>query len=79
MIKTILLFVALVIIVYLWRNKIIVRFDTFLRKGFRKIDDSYGVYCWVGKQGDGKTYSVVDWLSEKTKFSHKKIITKASP
>lgn len=75
MIKVLILCALVFVIIYLWTNKIVFRFDTIFRKGFKKIDDSYGVYCWVGKQGDGKTYSVVDWLSEKLKQTNKKIIT----
>lgn len=75
MLKWVIIAVIVFVVAYLWNNKIIFRIDTLFRKGFKKINDSYGVYCWVGKQGDGKTYSVIDWLSEKTKFSHKKIIT----
>lgn len=60
-----LLFVfALFIIAYFWTNKIVFRFDTLFRKGFKRIKDTYGVYCWIGKQGDGKTISVIDWVLE---------------
>lgn len=51
------------LILYIIRNKIILRIDTFFRKGFSKHDDKYGVYCFTGKQGDGKTYSMIDMLS----------------
>lgn len=64
------LFIA---IVFMVKNKIVLRVDTFFRKGFKKYDDNYGIYCFCGKQGDGKTYSVVDFLSEIAK--NKKIIT----
>lgn len=66
---------GLLLIAWLWRNKIVFRFDTLFRKGFKRIQDMYGVYCWIGKQGDGKTLSVLDWLIEKTKRTDRKIIT----
>lgn len=59
-----LILVPLVMGAFFWNNKIIFRFDTLFRKGFKKNRDNYGIYCWVGKQGDGKTYSVCDYLSE---------------
>jgi len=65
--------IFIVLIIFLVKNKIVLRIDTFFRKGFKKYDDNYGIYCFCGKQGDGKTYSVVDFLSETAK--HKKIIT----
>lgn len=55
------------------QNKVIIRFDTLFRKGFRKNYDKYGVFCWVGKQGDGKTYSCCDFISEVR--GDKKVIT----
>lgn len=65
--------IIFICILYMVKNKIVLRIDTFFRKGFKKYDDNYGIYCFCGKQGDGKTYSVVDFLSEVGK--HKKIIT----
>lgn len=62
----ILIFIILLFIIVstiLIKNKLVIRIDTLLRKGFAKKDDKYGVYCFCGKQGDGKTYSLVDMLS----------------
>lgn len=57
-------FIFIILIVWIVKNKIVLRVDTFFRKGFKKNDDKYGVYCFTGKQGDGKTYSLVDTLSQ---------------
>lgn len=35
---------AIVLISYFINHKLIIRIDTFFRKGFKKIDDTYGVY-----------------------------------
>lgn len=75
MLKYLVFLVLIIICSYFVKNKIIFRFDTIFRKGFKKVSDSYGVYCFVGKQGDGKTYSCVDWLTEKLRRTDKKIIT----
>lgn len=47
-------------------DKIHINFRSFFRKGFSKKDDKYGVYCFCGKQGAGKTYSLADSLEEKS-------------
>lgn len=63
-----LLFILIIILIIVFsiflNNKLIIRFDTFFRRGFKKTDDSFGVYCWVGDQGVGKTYSAVDYIFE---------------
>ena len=47
------LFIFLVVgLIYIVKNKLVIRVDTFFRKGFAKHDDKYGVYCFTGKQGD---------------------------
>lgn len=40
-----------------------IKFKTFLKKGFAPKRGKFGVYCYCGKQGSGKTYSVVEFLS----------------
>lgn len=42
--------------------KVRVKFKTFLKKGFKPNRGIFGVYCYCGKQGQGKTYSVVEFL-----------------
>lgn len=39
-----------------------IKWKTFLKKGFAPKRGKFGVYCYCGKQGSGKTYSVVDFL-----------------
>lgn len=41
-----------------------IKFRTFLRRGFAPQRGQFGVYCFCGKQGKGKTYSVVEFLQE---------------
>ena len=55
--------IVLIFIFYIfWSNKIIIKFKTFFKKGFRPIRGKFGGYCFDGKQGSGKTYSVVEFL-----------------
>lgn len=70
MLKIILIFVVIYVFLYIKRNKIKIKFKTFLKKGMLVETGPYGVYCYVGKQGSGKTYSVIEYLHEN---SNKKI------
>lgn len=36
-----------------------IKFDTFIKKGVKNFNDSWGVYCVTGFQGSGKTYYAV--------------------
>ena len=60
---TILLIIASVAIIYSLRN-VRIKFKTFFKKGFRPNRGIFGVYCYCGKQGSGKTYSVVEFLRQ---------------
>lgn len=73
MILLILVIFIVIAIIYIIKNKIVIRFDTFFRKGFEKHQDKYGIYTFAGKQGDGKTYSVIDTLETTSK--NKTVIT----
>ena len=44
------------------KNKIKIKLHTFFKKGFRSKRGNFGVYCYDGKQGCFKTYSVVEFL-----------------
>lgn len=44
-----------------------IKFRTFLKKGFAPKRGRFGVYCYCGKQGSGKTYSVVEFLKQQPK------------
>ncbi|MBD9114869.1 hypothetical protein EGP95_03695 [bacterium] len=41
-----------------------IKLKTFFKKGFSPNRGQFGVYCYCGKQGQGKTYSVVDFLND---------------
>lgn len=58
-----LIFIFIIVILKMIQNKIVFRFETLFRKGFKKHTETYGIYCFCGKEGDGKTYSVVDFIS----------------
>ena len=62
MILCIILLVGFIYIFLILKLKI--KFKTFFKKGFKPTRGLYGVYCYCGKQGKGKTYSVVEFLKE---------------
>lgn len=64
MIKFILFVVLIALIIYVKSNHIHIKFKTFLKKGFAVKRGPFGVYCYCGKQGKGKTYSCVEFLNE---------------
>ena len=47
----------------------------FSKNGFRKVDNAFGLFCYTGKQGKGKTYSAVKFLIEQKLKNNYKIIT----
>lgn len=64
MIKIIIVFILLYVLLYIKRNNLKIKFRTFFKKGMTVYSGPYGVYCYVGKQGSGKTYSVIEYLFE---------------
>ncbi|MDD6224166.1 MAG: hypothetical protein PUB18_04105 [bacterium] len=59
-----LLIILIVTIVFLFIRfkNVRIKFKTFFKKGFKPDRGVFGVYCYCGKQGSGKTYSVVEFL-----------------
>nr|DAU95969.1 MAG TPA: zonular occludens toxin [Inoviridae sp.] len=53
-----------------------IKLKTFFKKGFAPKRGRFGVYCYCGKQGSGKTYSVVEFL--KNQVSDVKIYSNIS-
>lgn len=59
----IILFIFIIILLIKFRHTKI-KWKTFLKKGFAPKRGKFGVYCYCGKQGSGKTYSVVEFLQQ---------------
>lgn len=57
------LFIIVIILIIVFRHTRI-KWKTFFHKGFAPKRGKFGVYCYCGKQGSGKTYSVVEFLLE---------------
>lgn len=58
----IMILVIIIALIYNFRH-IRIKFKTFFKKGFAPKRGKFGVYCYCGKQGSGKTYSSVEFLS----------------
>ena len=59
----IILIIFIIILLIKFRHTKI-KWKTFLKKGFAPKRGKFGVYCYCGKQGSGKTYSVVEFLRQ---------------
>ena len=62
MLKILLIILLIAVIVFFHTNKLKIKWKTFLKKGFAPKRGKFGVYCYCGKQGQGKTYSAVEFL-----------------
>ncbi len=66
MIYIIIITILLVILCFVYKVKI--KFKSFFSRGFLPVRGKFGVYCYCGKQGTGKTYSVVEYLQDNKKI-----------
>lgn len=73
MIIWVLLIISILFFYYIISHHIHVDFKSLFKKGFKKTDNLFGLYCYTGKQGTGKTYSCVNFLI-KNKILHNYII-----
>lgn len=58
----IIVILLLCLFLFLWRNKVIIKFKTFAEPGFSPTIGKYGIYCYCAKQGGGKTLSCIGYL-----------------
>lgn len=62
-----LIIVLVILIIYLVKNKVKIKLRSFKGKGFRPVRGNFGLYTYCGKQGKGKTYSLVEYLIDNSK------------
>lgn len=60
---------------YIIVNKIHVDWRSLFKRGFSKTDSLFGLYCYTGKQGTGKTYSAINFLIKNKILHNYTIIT----
>lgn len=74
--QTIIIIFLLVGLIYLKAAlKLSIDWKTFFRKGFQKIDNQFGLFCYCGKQGHGKTYSAIKFCIDRKLATNCQIIT----
>lgn len=56
-------------------NNLSIDFKSFFKKGFKKLDNQFGLFCYTGKQGKGKTYSCINFCIKQKKANDYIIIT----
>lgn len=71
----IIFFIIILLFKFIFVDKVRVDAKTFLKKGFRKVDNAFGLFCYTGKQGKGKTYSAIKFLIEQKLENNYTIIT----
>lgn len=59
------LIIVLVVLCVVYKVRI--KWKSFLKRGFLPVRGNFGVYCYCGKQGNGKTYSIVEYLLDNRK------------
>lgn len=64
----ILTFISLLIFLIIKLRLYDIRFNTFFKKGLKKIDDRFGVYFVTGRQGSGKTYYAIYLALQQVNF-----------
>lgn len=61
------LFLFILIFLYCLKNHVRIDIKSFFKKGLKLEDNIYGVYCYTGKQGEGKTTGLVTYLLKQPK------------
>ena len=56
------IFFIVMILLLCWKYKVKVKWKTFFKRGFAPKRGDFGLYVYDGKQGKGKTYSLVEYL-----------------
>lgn len=72
------LFIALFLIIFykiFIDMKLHIDLKSLFKRGFKKYDNDFGLFCYCGKQGKGKTYSAIKFLIERKLAKNYKILT----
>lgn len=75
MIKLIFFIFIITIIIKIYQLKLIVDVRSFFKRGFKKRNERFGLHCYTGKQGTGKTYSSIKFCIDEKFRTGCKIIT----
>lgn len=65
------IFILAYFIIFVLSNHLHVDWKSLFKAGFSKHDNAFGLYTYTGKQGEGKTYSAIKFISEqKNRFGY---------
>ena len=67
LIPVIIVVIVVILIITSIKAKVRIKFRTFKGSGFRPVRGNFGLYVYCGKQGRGKTYSLVEYLLDNKK------------
>lgn len=67
LVPILLIFGIIYLIILKFKNKVHVKYRTFKGRGFKLARGNFGLYCYCGAQGKGKTYSLVEYLVDNNK------------
>ena len=62
-----LFFAIIIFIIFSQFKNLHIDLKSFFKKGFKITKDRFGLFCFTGKQGSGKTYSSIRFLLENSK------------
>lgn len=63
MFSILIIIIIIFLVVSFWKlRNYKIKYNTFLHKGIKIKDSRFGVYCYTGKQGSGKTSSAIKFL-----------------
>lgn len=71
------IFFLIFVIFLFWSRSVhlTIDFKSFFKKGFKKVDNAYGLFVYTGKQGYGKTYSAIKFLIDQKQRFNYRIVT----
>lgn len=70
MFSTIFIILFVILLLFLYNYKVHIDWQSLFKLGFAKHDDPFGLYCYTGKQGEGKTYSAIKFLVKQQMKEH---------
>lgn len=74
MLKIFIYLIPVLIVYILLVKKVKIKWRTFFEKGFKPNKNIYGIYCYCGKQGSGKTLSITEYCNDKIDSKNSKNI-----
>lgn len=74
MLKIFIYLIPVLIVYLLLVKKVKIKWRTFFEKGFKPNKNIYGIYCYCGKQGSGKTLSITEYCNDKIDSKNSKNI-----